>query len=227
MLREFAQRARVAQRARGLQINTEAGGAFLLLFLCGAASSLRRASSTITNNRDRMSRRFSLTSNPVRASESQDEAEPLLGDAGVAERAGDVDAARDDGGETQLILTFAVRTTLPPSPRRAPAGEGAGPRNSAAAGPVGASSAARKSASAARVGRIDGRPSPRGRHRGAPRSPGGRRRPSTSPTPTALRPRATLETVAPRRRGAPGSADSAAQSLRWCFRRAGHSCPAP
>ena len=28
-----------------------------------------------------MSRRFSMTSNPVRASESQDEAEPLLGDA--------------------------------------------------------------------------------------------------------------------------------------------------
>jgi hypothetical protein len=166
-----------------------------------------------------MSRRFSMTSNPVRASESQDEAEPLLGDAerkcddvveaigfgnwslllvvllgflfmgdsieatllsflydcvggaflleattcveinrerkqhtfrddradhnGGAERAGDVDAARDDGGETQLILMFAVRTTLPPSPRRPRAGEGAGPLNSAAAGPVGASSAAR------------------------------------------------------------------------------------
>ena len=28
-----------------------------------------------------MSRRFSMTSNPVRASESQDEAKPLLGDA--------------------------------------------------------------------------------------------------------------------------------------------------
>ena len=62
---------------------------------------------------------------------------------GGAERVGDVDAARDDGGETQLIVTFAVRTTLPPSPRQAPAGEGAGPPNSAAAGPVGASSAAR------------------------------------------------------------------------------------
>ena len=62
---------------------------------------------------------------------------------GGAERAGDVDAARDDGGETQLILTFAVRTIPPPSPRRARAGEGAGPPNSAAAGPVGASSAAR------------------------------------------------------------------------------------
>ena len=208
MLREFAQRARVAQRARGLQINTEAGGAFLLLFLCGAASSLRRASSTITNNRDRMSRRFSLTSNPVRASESQDEAEPLLGDAGVAERAGDVDAARDDGGETQLILTFAVRTIPPPSPRRARAGEGAGPLNSAAAGPVGASSAARKSASAARAGRIDGRPSPRGRRRGAPRSPGGRRRPSMSPTRGEQPRRARLETAARRRRGAPAMSGS-------------------
>ena len=67
-----------------------------------------------------------MTSNPVRASESQDEAEPLLGDAerkcddlrhrrerkqypfrddradhnGGAKRAGNVDAARDDGGET-------------------------------------------------------------------------------------------------------------------------------
>ena len=164
-----------------------------------------------------MSRRFSMTSNPVRASESQDEAEPLLGDAeekcdvvvdrayyhGGAERAGNVDAARDDGGETQLILMFAVRIIPQPSPRRARAGEGAGPRNSAAAGPVGASSAARKSASAARAGRIDGRPSPRGRRRGAPRSPGGRRRPSTSPTPTALRRRATPETAARRRRGAP------------------------
>ena len=62
---------------------------------------------------------------------------------GGAERAGDVDAARDDGGETQLILMFAVRINLLPSPRRARAGEGAGPMNSAAVGPVGASSAAR------------------------------------------------------------------------------------
>ena len=61
---------------------------------------------------------------------------------GGAERAGNIDAARDDGGETQLI-TFAVRISPPPSPRRARAGEGAGPLNLAAAGPVGASSAAR------------------------------------------------------------------------------------
>ena len=71
-----------------------------------------------------MSRRFSMTSNPVRASESQDEAEPLLericgreckqytlrddraDHYGGTERVGDVDAARDDGGETQLILTL-------------------------------------------------------------------------------------------------------------------------
>ena len=162
-----------------------------------------------------------MTSNPVRASESQDEAEPLLGDAerkcddvveaigfgnwslllvvllgflfmgdsieatllsflydcvggaflleattcveinrerkqhtfrddradyhGGAERVGDVDAARDDGGETQLILTFAVRTTPPPSPRQAPASAQAGAvplKRAAAVGP-GASSAAR------------------------------------------------------------------------------------
>ena len=139
---------------------------------------------------------------------------------GGAERAGNVDAARDDGGETQLIVTFAVRTILPPLPRRAPAGEGAGPLNSAAAGPVGASSAARKSASAARAGRIDGRPSPRGRRRGAPRSPGGRRRPSTSPTRGGQPRRARLETAARRRRGAPVMSDSARYILPRTHRRA-------
>ena len=158
-----------------------------------------------------MSRRFSMTSNPipaVRASESQDEAKPLLGDAeekcdvvveaigfgnwslllvilhrhpvdgaharvyrgpvrrlrerirrrerkqhtfcddgadhnGGAERAGDVDAARDDGGETQLILMFAVRIVPQPSPRRAPASAQAGavPLKRAVVGPGGNSAA--------------------------------------------------------------------------------------
>ena len=59
---------------------------------------------------------------------------------GGAERVGDVDAARDDGGEAQLILMFAVRINPQPSPRRAQAG--AVPLKRAAVGP-GASSAAR------------------------------------------------------------------------------------
>ena len=139
---------------------------------------------------------------------------------GGAERAGDVDAARDDGGETQLKLMFAVRINLPPSPRRVPAGEGAGPLNSAAAGPVGASSAARKSASAARAGRIDGRPIRLARRRGAPRSPGGRRRPSMSPTRRGQPRRARLETAARRRRGAPAMSGCAGYILHRRRRRA-------
>ena len=135
-----------------------------------------------------------MTSNPVRASESRDEATALLGDAeekydgtlfdrhpvdgaharvyrgsvrrlcfgirrrerkqyplrddradhnGGAERAGDVDAARDDGGETQLILMFAVRIVPQPSPRRAPASAQAGavPLKRAVVGPGGNSAA--------------------------------------------------------------------------------------
>ena len=102
-----------------------------------------------------------MTSNPVRASESQDEAEPLLericgreckqytlrddraDHYGGTERVGDVDAARDDGGETQLILMFAVRIVPQPSPRRAPASAQAGavPLKRAVVGPGGNSAA--------------------------------------------------------------------------------------
>ena len=62
---------------------------------------------------------------------------------GGAERAGDVDAARDDGGETQLILMFAVRIVPQPSPRRAPASAQAGavPLKRAVVGPGGNSAA--------------------------------------------------------------------------------------
>ena len=52
-----------------------------------------------------MSRRFSMTSNPVRASESQDEAEPLLGGA---EEKCDVVVEAIGFGNWSLLLVMAI-----------------------------------------------------------------------------------------------------------------------